>query len=230
MALRVSALVAMTGMAAVLQWWTLSMGEPSSTIAFDAPAETPLQSGAAEPVLLVWHRPALFPTIDGKRLTIWQPGDRGPLHAAFELPPDLDELRTGEGELTSARPGLKEPGETFQDSVEAATLRVSQHGGQLTEAEVIAVLRAAQWPEGLIPEALAVAWCESRWSPYASGDGGNSLGLFQLNVATWFRYAGEDPALWSDPVVNARVAWATYQYDIGRGYAPWKQWSCKPVQ
>lgn len=112
--------------------------------------------------------------------------------------------------------------------VQAATLRVQEVGGSLTEAEVRAVLTEAGWPAELHDAALAVAWCESRWSPYAVGDGGNSLGLFQLNVATWFRYAGEDPALWAEPLVNARTAWATYNYDLGRGYEPWKQWSCKP--
>lgn len=45
---------------------------------------------------------------------------------------------------------------------------------------------------------------------------------------TWFPFAGEAPEMWADPMVNARVAWATYNYDISRGYVPWKQWSCKP--
>lgn len=112
--------------------------------------------------------------------------------------------------------------------VEVAAARIQEHGGSLTEAEVREVLTEAGWPAELHDEALAVAWCESRWSPYAVGDGGNSLGLFQLNVATWFRYAGENPALWADPLVNARTALATYYYDLGRGYEPWKQWSCKP--
>lgn len=112
--------------------------------------------------------------------------------------------------------------------VEAATARVSAEGGQLTRDEMFAVLRDTGWPEGIISEALAVSWCESKWSPYASGDSGRSRGLFQLNVATWFSYAGADPELWADPLTNARVAWLTYQYDLGRGYAPWTQWTCKP--
>lgn len=114
-------------------------------------------------------------------------------------------------------------------TVERATARVASVGGTLTEAEVRAVLVAAGWPEGLIPQALAVSFCESRWSPYAAGDSGRSMGLFQVNLGTWFPYAGEDPAMWADPVVNARVAWATYNYDISRGQAPWKQWSCGSV-
>ena len=115
-----------------------------------------------------------------------------------------------------------------QSLVEAATVRVSSQGGQLTEAEMRALLAEAGWPESLIPQALAVSWCESKWSPGAIGDSGRSVGLFQVNAATWFPYAGEDASQWADPLVNARVAWRTYQYDIGRGYESWRQWSCKP--
>lgn len=111
--------------------------------------------------------------------------------------------------------------------VAAATGRVRALGGSLSEGEMRAVLTEAGWPVELHDQALAVSWCESKWSS-AVGDGGNSLGIFQLNKDTWFTYAGEDPEMWADPLVNARVAWATYQYDIGRGYMPWKQWSCKP--
>ena len=99
--------------------------------------------------------------------------------------------------------------------------------GQLSEGEMRDVLAAAGWPAELHDAALRVAWCESKYSPGARGDHGASVGLFQLNLQTWFRYAGEDPAQWDDPVVNARVAWATYNYDIGRGSPPWKQWTCK---
>jgi len=91
------------------------------------------------------------------------------------------------------------------------------------------VLYSSGWPEELLSQALAVSYCESKWSPGASGDSGRSLGLFQLNIATWFPYAGEDPALWADPLVNARVALKTYGYDIARGYEPWRQWSCGSV-
>ena len=110
--------------------------------------------------------------------------------------------------------------------VEAASVRVRALGGTLTTEEAIAVLKVAGWPDALIPQALAVAWCESKWSPYALGDSGRSAGWFQLNIATWFQYAGEDAEHWADPVTNARVALATYRYDIGRGYRPWTQWSC----
>lgn len=121
-----------------------------------------------------------------------------------------------------------EPPTLAEDAVAGAVARTRAHGGALTEAEMRAVLAEAGWPAGLHDEALRVAWCESRWSPYAVGDGGNSRGLFQLNVATWFAYAGEGPEMWADPLTNARVAWAVMGYDAGRGYERWRQWSCKP--
>jgi hypothetical protein len=43
----------------------------------------------------------------------------------------------------------------------------------------------------------------------------------------WFGYAGEDPALWGDALVNARTALAVYHYEQARGYAPFANWSCR---
>lgn len=68
-----------------------------------------------------------------------------------------------------------------------------------------AVLRATGWPEHRIPEALAIIDCESRGNPTAVGDGGNSLGGFQV-WSGWFAPAGESRDAWADPHVNARVA------------------------
>lgn len=93
----------------------------------------------------------------------------------------------------------------------------------LSEAELRAVLTAAGWPAELHDAAMRVARCESSWSPGAIGDHGASLGLFQVNLKTWFPYAGEDPEQWADPIVNARVALAAYRYSDG-----WRQWSCRP--
>lgn len=109
-----------------------------------------------------------------------------------------------------------------------ATGRVREIGGQLTESEMLAVLEEAGWPVEVRGQALRVAWCESKWSPYADGDSGRSKGLFQVNLETWFPYAGEDPTQWADPLTNARVALAVYRYDLARGQAAWTQWTCKP--
>ena len=112
--------------------------------------------------------------------------------------------------------------------IEAATARVRATGGSLTSEEMPVLLAEAGWPEHLVGAAMRVAWCESKWSPYAIGDGGRSLGLFQLAVALWFDYAHEDPEQWADPLVNARTAWAVYQYDEARGQLPFAQWTCQP--
>ena len=109
--------------------------------------------------------------------------------------------------------------------VQAATVRAASFGGSLTEAEMVAVLTEAGWPAELHAAALAVSWCESRWSPYAVGDGGRSLGLFQMQWSGagwrgWFIPAGEDEAMAHDPVVNARTAWWAYQR------SGWGPWSC----
>jgi hypothetical protein len=76
---------------------------------------------------------------------------------------------------------------------------------QLTEAQMREVLRLAGWPDELVNEALAVSWCESRWSPGAVGDSGRSVGLFQLWTG-WFPAVGLPLERWDDPVVNAAAA------------------------
>lgn len=98
---------------------------------------------------------------------------------------------------------------------------------QLTDDHMDTVLSQAGWPESLRDEAKRVAWCESRWSPGAIGDGGNSVGLFQIGRSRpgwggWFLYFGADESQWADPVTNARVALFVYEYS-----GSWKQWSCK---
>lgn len=129
-------------------------------------------------------------------------------------------------------PELKDEGVSFNPTptlpptpvVEAAA--VQAQGGSLTEAEMLAVLREAGWPTELHSQALAVAWCESKWSPYAMGDGGVSLGLFQMGIARpgwngWFRYFGVDESLAYDPVTNATVARLAY------AQSGWGPWSCR---
>jgi hypothetical protein len=107
----------------------------------------------------------------------------------------------------------------------AATMRVNAVGGQLDEREMLAILELAGWREELIPEAMSVAWCESKWSPWAVGDGGSSLGLFQLWNG-WFAAFGFPAEVWSNPVANATVARLVLErrgrWGGGGG------WSCAP--
>ena len=85
--------------------------------------------------------------------------------------------------------------------VEAATSRVQALGESLTETEVVAFLRAAGAPEEWIPDLVTISACESRHRPGAIGDGGNSLGQYQL----WRGWAREGENL-MEPLTNAKVA------------------------
>jgi hypothetical protein len=108
---------------------------------------------------------------------------------------------------------------------------------QLSDAEIRALLSATGWDGALLEEAVRV-FCgygnarfpngESRCIPSASGDRGNSLGLAQLNGATWAPYCGVTQAALFDAETNLWCARKVYQYDIDRGHAPWAQWSVKP--
>ena len=109
--------------------------------------------------------------------------------------------------------------------------------GQLGDAEVRALLSATGWEGAILEEAVRV-FCgygnsrfpsgESRCIPSAIGDRGNSLGLAQLNGATWAPYCGVTQAALFDAETNLRCARAVYQYDLDRGHAPWTQWTIKP--
>lgn len=123
-------------------------------------------------------------------------------------------------------PGVTAPSAAIDPDValvDAAIARIAANGGRLTQPEMEAVLRIAQWPPDAMDEAAAVAWCESRYSPRAVGDGGSSLGVFQLWVG-WFPWAGVDPDRWSDPVTNAVVARMVWERDR----QTWRQWTCRP--
>ena len=118
------------------------------------------------------------------------------------------------------------PGETIEPTpspVQAATVRAAAYGGSLTEAEVIAVLREAGAPEEWIPPLLTIAFCESRWSPGAVGDGGNSLGMFQLWYG-WARPMGYTPDDLYDPVKAARTA--LYVREVRGRFGGGGGWSC----
>lgn len=91
---------------------------------------------------------------------------------------------------------------------------------QLDEGSARLVFALAGWPDHLHDQALRVGWCESRLRPGARNPGG-AYGLMQV-VPLWFRHAGEDPAAWADPVVNARAALAAYNY------GGWNPWECQP--
>lgn len=61
------------------------------------------------------------------------------------------------------------------------------------------------------PAACAVAWCESSFDPHAVGDGGRSLGWFQLWTG-WAAWYGVQVDALFDPATNAAVARAVFEH------------------
>lgn len=88
-------------------------------------------------------------------------------------------------------------------------------GRQLTRAQLRAVVVRAGFPEPDVATAIALA--ESGGVPGALGDGGVSIGLFQINTRAHPSYANDDL---KDPLKNAIAA-----YEISRGGSNWKPWS-----
>lgn len=84
------------------------------------------------------------------------------------------------------------------------------------------LLLEAGWPEALIPQAEAVAWCESRWRPDAIGAG--SYGLLQVQAEVWLAFFGySDATAFLDPLVNLRAGWVIWQRA-----GSWAPWTCQP--
>ncbi len=84
-------------------------------------------------------------------------------------------------------------------------------------------LQAAEIPPELRAQFLAVGRCESGLNPSSVGDDGSSLGWLQVQPQ-WhlWRLADlgypEDPDLFFDPVIAARVGYHIWQE---KGWAPW---------
>lgn len=163
------------------------------------------------------HEPAAFPLeIPG---TIYpQIGESG--RNSNPLTADVQNLQTAALAALDAR----DHPVTIEAIVTAAAVgRVRALGGSLSEAEMDALLEVAGWPVEWRAEAKQIAWCESKWSPYAVGDSGSSLGLFQLWTG-WFAPAGYSPAQAFDPVVNSRAA--LYARQLRGRWGGGGGWSC----
>ena len=99
--------------------------------------------------------------------------------------------------------------------------------GRLTEEQIMAVLKTAEWPFALRDEAVTVSWGESGWNTDAIGDSGNALGLFQL-WPVWREYCEISTEQALEAVTNAFCAWKVYRYDLATGQDGWAQWTVKP--
>ena len=92
-------------------------------------------------------------------------------------------------------------------------------------SDIAAVIGSAAAAWGADPDQLLrVAWCESRYNPYAVNAGSGAAGLFQFMPATWAANsvrAGYGGASVFDAVANANTA--AYMFRNGQA----AQWSCK---
>jgi hypothetical protein len=94
---------------------------------------------------------------------------------------------------------------------------------QLTDTEMVELAEYVGFVN--VEDAVSVAWCESRFKPYAIGSHAGELGLWQIHPGNRSRvedlgYTLEDMLL---PVPNAVVA-ATWS----EGGANWGEWTCQP--
>jgi Lysozyme like domain len=65
--------------------------------------------------------------------------------------------------------------------------------------------------------AVAIAYAESSGNPNITGDNGNSIGLWQINLPNHPEYQGVDL---TDPQTNANAAFAIYSA-AGNSFTPW---------
>lgn len=113
-------------------------------------------------------------------------------------------LLFGAASASAAAPSPSAGGEITPDEREAFRRRAR---------EVSEEIEAAYGIAGLADYLDAVAQWESRWNPGATGDGGRSLGLYQMQAGTAFRQSNgltayrpqADPILY-DPVLSTILA------------------------
>ena len=116
-------------------------------------------------------------------------------------------------------------------SSQPSTTRVS--APPLAPAELRALVKAhfrSEW----VDEALAVAWCESRYVPTAANPRSSARGLWQFLRGTWNRVSGYtgapsyDSGGVFDPTWQAvNASWLVEDY-TRRGLWRWAAWTCSP--
>ena len=96
---------------------------------------------------------------------------------------------------------------------------------QLTRPEMLHALDVAGWSVPYWNQALAVAWCESRWQPAARGDNGAAFGLLQVHQDPWQDWSGISGDM-GNPVTGLAVAWQVFS--VHENYKWYGQWGCAP--
>lgn len=144
--------------------------------------------------------------------------------ATLVAAPDLNDLLTGPPQPEATPTNTRVPVRTLAPPT-AATAGAA--GFEAGREQARAWLIEAGWPDHLLEQALNVVRCESSYNPYARN--GVHYGLFQISDApnatirgSWFTYWNVPLEEWSNPVVNAQMAWWMYQQSA------WGNWSCQP--
>lgn len=88
-------------------------------------------------------------------------------------------------------------------------------GHQWTKQAIMQLAAHAGFPDPRMAAAIALA--ESGGVPNALGDGGTSVGLWQIHLPSWPQYTHDDMR---DPVKNAAAA-----FRISRNGTDWRHWS-----
>lgn len=99
----------------------------------------------------------------------------------------------------------------------AAAILVPQSGaGRIEEQQASAKVAICKTFGQYCKQALAVAWCESKWYPWAQN--GQYLGVFQMG--SWERRTyGHGSGSWAQ-------AKAAYRYFVASG-RDWSPWACR---
>lgn len=126
---------------------------------------------------------------------------------------------------------MREAGAKLYENLHPAETEHADHlpGHQLTRQAVRAIAKQAGFPESELDVMVAIALAESGGVPNAMGDGGVSIGLWQINTRAHPEYTVEDLR---DPLKNARAAlkiahtprglkhWSVYRSGRYKQYLP----------
>lgn len=101
--------------------------------------------------------------------------------------------------------------------VVATFLLYTYVGGRMNASDILTVASNAGFSGDDLTNAIAIALAESSGNPNASGDKGDSIGLWQIDTKYHPEY---DKVSLTDPQYNANSAYAIY-LAAGGSFTPW---------
>jgi hypothetical protein len=121
------------------------------------------------------------------------------------------------GAAAAANAALQQGGANVYETLHPSEAAHQHHlpGKSLNRAQLIDLVTQIGFPDP--PMAVAIIFAESGGVPNALGDGGLSIGLFQIYTKAWPQF---DANRLREPVYNAHAA-----FKISKGGREWKHWS-----